>query len=179
MKKVIVLFLVVLCTFSAFAAKQAVSVKCAPIVTQISTSSEEPDYTVDSKYGIGAEASYRYYLVKGLYADGGLSWNTYLLPEGRPALTSLMAFGGVGYDCRLSKEFSIGGHAEIGADTLLYDKTGSETITLKTGIECIYHFENEMAITFGCDGTFGFAKKAGTNYVNYRILPAVGMSVDL
>ncbi len=179
MKKIVLCITAVLCMFSVFASENELSVKFAPMAIQISTSSCEGEDPITSRYGIGAEVIYRRTLGKALFAEGGLGWNTYLLREDRPSFTNLMAFAGLGYKYQFSDLSFVAAHVDIATDTLIYDKTGSETITLKTGLDFGYSINEKIEFTLGCDGSFGFAKKNGTEYVNSRIIPMIGMNIEL
>lgn len=179
MKKAFIVSIVLLCAFSAFAAKQEVSVKCNPMAFQISTSSDEPDYKVKSDWGIGAEVSYKRYLTEHAFVNGGISYNSYDMPEGRPCFTSLMPFAGAGAECHVCDFCKVTVNAALGLDSLIYDKLLSESITIKTGLSFDFYLTEKAEFTLGCDATFGFANKAKVEYTNYRVLPAVGFNVGL
>lgn len=179
MKKFSVVLVILLCAFSAFAAKQVVSFKCNPWASQISTSSDEPVYKVQSDWGIGAEASYKRYLTDYAFVTGGISYTGLSLPEGRPLFTSLMPFAGAGAECHVCDFFKVSVNAGLGLDSLIYDKLLSESITIKTGASVDFYLTDKAEFALGCDATFGFAEKTKTKYTNYRILPTVGFNVEL
>jgi len=171
MKKILAVLAVLLCAFVVFAAG-SFSAKLAPIAIQIATTSEDEEPVV-SKYGIGAEVAYKYTCC-GAFAQAGLSWNTYMLPEKRPNLTSLMVFGDVGFGFKLTDTLKASASVGIGGDTLIYDGTGSETITLRTGAGLGISLSEKSEVSVGCQGLFGFAKEDDVHYVNYRIIPVIG-----
>lgn len=179
MKKVLILFAIVLCAFSVFASKNYVGVKASPVLAQTSTSSEESDYQIKSEHGYGAEVFYRRYVGDTSFVNGGVSWNMYRLPEGRPNLTSLMAFAGIGFDSNFSDTARITAYIDGAVDFLLYDKTESKTVTIKTGAEFGFDISKIMEITVGCDVTVGFAEKEEVKYKNIRVLPMIGLGIDL
>lgn len=179
MKKLVLCVMAILCMFAVFASENTVSVKFAPAAVQMATSSKEGDGMITSKYGLGTEVSYRITIVKGLFAEGGISLNAYDYNEARLSFVSFMPYVGLGYKCQLTDLFSITPHVDIAGDTLIYDKTSSESITLKTGLDFGYTLSEKCEFTLGCDGSFGLAKKNGTHYVNCRIIPMLGMNIGL
>ena len=177
MKKSIVLILVALiCVSAVFATDNSVKVSAVPFGFQISTSSAEGVDSVRSRYGIGLEADYQRYLVKGLFAEAGLAWDTFLMPDSKPAFTHLLAFAGMGYKCRFAENWACSLNVDLGADTLFYNGKVSETFTVVTGLEGSYAINEGLEVLLGCKGSFGFSKKDSVKYVNYRILPVMGVS---
>ncbi|MCR5760916.1 MAG: hypothetical protein K6F82_02800 [Sphaerochaetaceae bacterium] len=179
MKKLLLIFLLsVLLTSVAFAADNSIKASVVPYGFQISTSSTEEVDPVNSTYGIGANVSYSRKLAKGLFAQAGLFWDTFLLPDGKEAFTHILASAEIGYEYNLSDLWSLDAHAGIGTDTLIYMETVSETFTILTGLDAIYALNENLNLFAGCEGTFGFSSKDDTNYVNYRILPKIGVSFE-
>lgn len=179
MKKSIILVLVALiCVSAVFAADNSVKVSAVPVGFQISTSSAEGVDSVKSRYGLGLEAAYQRYLVKGLFVEGGLAWHTFLMKDDKPAFTNILAFAGVGYKCAFADKWACSASLDIGTDTLIYDGNVSETFTLVTGLDASYALNEGLELLLGCKGSFGFAKKDSVKYVNYRILPVLGVSIN-
>lgn len=165
-----------LCLSAAFAADNSIKASVIPYGFQISTSSAEGQDAVYSRYGIGFEATYQRKLSKGFFAEAGLGWNTFLMRDGKPAFTNLLAFAGVGYKLNLSDKLACSVNADVAADTLFYNGKVSETVTLKSGLNASLAITDSIHI--GCEGTFGFSQKDAINYVNYRILPLMGASFE-
>lgn len=177
-KTMVVLCLCVVALSCAFAADNSIKASVIPYGFQISTSSAEGQDAVYSRYGIGFEATYQRKLSKGFFAEAGLGWDTFLMRDGKPVFTNLLAFAGFGYKLNLSDKLACSVNADIATDTLFYNGKVSETVTLKTGLSTSLAITDCVSIHIGCEGTFGFAKKDAVNYVNYRILPLMGASFD-
>lgn len=179
MKKSIILVLVALiCVSAVFAADNSVKVSAVPYGLQISSSSAEGQASVYSRYGFGLEAAYQHKLTGGLYAEAGLAWHTFLMPEDKPAFTNVLAFAGVGYKYAFNDKIACSVSADVGTDTLIYNGKVSETVTLVAGLDASYALNDSLEILLGCKGSFGFSKKDSVNYVNYRVLPVVGVSYN-
>lgn len=179
MKKSIILVLVALiCLSAVFAADNSVKVSAVPVGFQISTSSADGAAAVKSRYGLGLEAAYQRTLVKGLYAEAGLAWHTFLMKDNKPAFTNLLVFAGMGYKYAFNDKWAGSASLDLGADTLFYNGKVSETFTLVTGLDASYAVKDNLEVLFGLKGSFGFAKKDSVKYVNYRILPVLGVSVN-
>lgn len=177
MKKMfVVLLLALLCSSAVFAAGNAITASVVPYGFQISTSSADGQEPVKSTYGIGAEVLYSRFLTDRVFVKAGISQDTFLLPEGREAFTHVLASAGAGYVFTLSGPWSLDVGAGIGTDTLIYMGKVSETVTVLTGLGVNYALKDNLSLRLGCEGSFGFAKKDSTNYVNYRILPKLGVS---
>lgn len=179
MKKSVILVLVaLLCVSAVFAADNSVKFSVVPYGMQISTSSAAGQDAVYSRYGIGLETSYQRKLVKGLFFEGGIGWNTFLMKDGRPKFTNLLAFAGLGYKFDITDRFACTVSADFGTDTLFYSGKVSETFTVKAGVNASYAVSDSVSIHIGCEGTFGFSQKKSTNFVNYRILPTLGVGYE-
>lgn len=179
MKKSVIMVLVALiCVSAVFAADNSVKVSAVPFGFQISTSSADGVDAVKSRYGIGLEAAYQRKLAGGLFAEAGLAWDTFLMPDSKPAFTHLLAFAGMGYKCRFAENWACSLNVDLGADTLFYNGKVSETFTVATGLEGYYVLNEGLEILLGCKGSFGFSKKDSVKYVNYRILPVMGVSFN-
>ena len=179
MKKSVIMVLVALiCVSAVFAAGNSVKASVVPYGLQISTSSASGAEAVKSRYGIGLEATYQRKLVKGLFVEGGIGWDTFLMKDGKPAFTNLLAFAGVGYKFDISDKFACSVNADVATDTLFYSGKVSETFTVKAGVNASYAINDKISVHVGCEGTFGFAKKDSTKFVNYRILPVLGASYE-
>ena len=176
MKKTFLLLVIALSVLPIFASKNNVNVKLAPYAFQVATSEKKGDDPIVSTYGIGSDISYQRNLVGGLFAEGGLSWNTYWLKD-RDPLSSIMPYAGVGYDLVLSESWKVSTHIDAGVDWLIYDGTKAATFTILTGLEAGLNVNDRLSAIIGCDATFGFSKKSGTFYVNYRIIPTLGLGV--
>lgn len=179
MKKALVLMIaVLLCTTAVFAASGAVKVSAVPYGFQISTSTADGQDPVNSRYGIGLEAAYQLKITENFYAEAGLGWDTFLMPDEKPAFTNLLAFAGLGCSYDLSEKITCSASIDAGTDTLFYNDKVSETFTLKAGLDASYALNDSLKLSLGCEGTFGFAKKDSVHYVNYRILPVLGVSYE-
>lgn len=179
MKKIITFSLLSLLLIGAvFAADNVISFQARPYALQISTSSEDGQDPVTSTYGGGAELVYSRYFTEGFFAEAGLSWNTFAMPDDREVLSDFLAFAGAGYSFDISELFCADVHAGAGVDLLVYEETTSATFTLLTGFDFSYCFAENFYLDLGCDGSFGFASKDDINYVNYRVLPKLGVSFE-
>ena len=179
MKKSILLILVVLVCVSAVFAAGTNSIKASvvPYGFQISTSSAEGQDAVKSRYGIGLSAAFKHeFEGSGLFTEAGLAWDTFLMPYSKPAFTHILAFVGGGYELAINEKFACSASLDLAADTLLYNKKASETLTVMVGLDGSYALNENLEVFLGCNGSFGFAKKDSTKYVNYRILPVLGAS---
>ena len=179
MKKAIITVLVVgLCLSAVFASDNTVKASVVPYGFQISTSTASGQDPVKSRYGIGAQISYQRKLFSGLYAEVGLAWDTFFMSGERPVFSNLLAFAGVGYEYALTEKLSGDLHVNVGTDTLFYKSKVSETFTIKGGLDLNYAVSEKLSISVGCEGVFGFSKKAETNYVNYRVIPTLGVCYE-
>lgn len=179
MKKIVVsILLVALCVTAVFASGNTIKASVVPYALQISTSTVDGQDPVHSRYGFGLQAAYQRDLFSGLYAEAGLSWDTFLMPDDRPAFTNLLAFAGVGYEYDFNDKLSTSLHADVGTDTLIYNSKASETFTVKVGLDFNYALNENMDLSVGCEGTFGFSNKSSANYVNYRVIPTIGISFE-
>ena len=179
MKKSVIMVLVALvCLSAVFAADNSVKVSAVPYGLQISTSSAAGSEPVKSRYGFGLEASYQRKLTGGLFAEAGVAWHTFLMPDSKPAFTNILAFAGVGYKYGINDKFACSASVDVGTDTLIYNKKASETITLAVGLEASYAITDKISVHIGCEGSFGFAKSGATKYVNYRVLPVLGAGYE-
>ena len=179
MKKSVILVLVaLLCVSAVFAAGNSVKLSVVPYGLQISTSSASGQDPVKSRYGFGAQAIYQRDLIGGLYAEAGLAWDTFLMPDNKPAFTNLLAFAGAGYKFDFSDKLSGDVHVDVGSDTLFYKAKVSESFTIKCGLDLNYAVSEKISISIGCEGVFGFSKKSATNYVNYRVIPTLGVGYE-
>ncbi len=177
MKKSLILVLVAfVCLSAVYASGNAVKVSVVPYGWQITTSSADNENPFSSKYGIGLEASYQLGIEKGFYAEMGLGWNTFIMKDDRPAFTNILAFAGLGYRYDFNDKLSCSANAGVGTDTLIYISKASETVTLRSALDVSYAISDSLELSLGCRGTFGFAKDESANYVNYRILPVLGIS---
>ncbi len=178
MKKIIVsVLLVALCLSAVFAASNTFKVSVVPYGLQISTSTATDQDPVKSRYGYGAQAIYQRDLISGVYAEAGLAWNTFLLPDERPSFVNLMAFAGVGYRHELTEKVSCAVHVDAGLDTLFYKSKVSETFAIAGGLDVSYVLSENLRLSVGCDGVVGFSKNPDVNYVNYRVLPNLGLCI--
>lgn len=177
MKKTIILLLIIVCSFSAFAYKNEVEFKYNLMSIQYMTAVNQPESTVVSKCDIGSDLMYKRFLVQGLFVECGLSLNTYILPEDRPNLTSLLLYGGVGYKYNISESVNFESHIAIGADTMFYSEMVTESISIKAGVDFGINLDKNVVINIGCDGTVGFSQKEDNRFVRYRILPIIGTTV--
>lgn len=177
-KTIIAVLLVALCLSAVFASGNTVKVSVVPYGLQISTSSASGQDPVKSRYGVGAQAIYQRDLIGGLYAEAGLAWDTFLMPDERPNFTNLLVFAGVGYECAFSEKLSGDVHVNIGTDTLFYKGITAETVTIKAGLDLNCAISEKVSIAVGCEGVFGFSKKSATDYVNYRVLPTLGVGYE-
>jgi len=166
-----------ICVSAVFAADNTVKVSAVPYGFQISTSSAEGAEAVKSRFGLGLEATYQKKLNKGLLVEAGIGWNTFFITD-KPAFTDILVSAGVGYKFDINDKFSCSASAAVGADTLIYNGKGSANITLKARLEGSYAITDSVSVHVGCQGTFGFAKKDSTNFVNYRILPVMGAAYE-
>jgi len=176
MKKTLLLLAIALSVLPIFASKNNLYVKLAPYAFQIATSEKEGDDPLLSTYGIGADISYERNLEGGFYAEGGLSWNTYTLEDKEP-LSSIMPYVGIGYDFVLGEKWNVTADFALGVDSLIYDGIVAPSFTIKTGLAAGVKVSEKLSATMGCDATFGFCEKDGTSYVNYRIVPTLGLEV--
>ena len=176
MKKTLLLLIIALSILPIFASKNNVDVKFAPYCLQIATSREEGSEPVLSTYGIGADISYERYLTDELFLEGGLSWNTYKLKDRKP-LSSIMPYVGVGYGLVLKDKWKFIANIGTGVDWLIYDGIKAATFTLKGGVGAGMKISEKLSATLSVDATFGFSKKDGTSYVNYRVIPTLGLGV--
>lgn len=176
MKKTFLLLVIALSVLPIFASKNNVNVKLAPYALQVATSEKKGDDPIVSTYGIGVDISYQRNLEGGLFAEGGLSWNTYKLKDRKP-LSSIMPYVGVGYDLVLSESWKVSTHIGAGVDWLIYDGIKAATFTLKGGVGAGMNISEKLSATLSVDATFGFSKKDGTSYVNYRVIPTLGLGV--
>ena len=177
-KTMVVLCLCVVALSCAFAADNSVKASVIPYGFQISTSSAEGVDSVKSRYGFGFEATYQRKLSKGFFAEAGLGWNTFLMPDSKPAFSNILAFAGLGYKYAFNDKLACSASVDVGTDTLFYNGKVSETVTVKTGLNASIAITDGVSIHIGCEGTFGFAQKDAVNYVNYRILPLMGASFE-
>ncbi len=177
-KTIIAVLLIALCLSAVFASGNTVKVSVAPYGLQISTSSASGQDPVKSRYGFGAQAIYQRDLISGVYAEAGLAWDTFLMPDERPNFTNLLAFAGVGYEYAFSEKLSGDFHVNVGTDTLFYKSKVSETFTVKGGLDLNYAINEKISISVGCEGVFGFSKKSATDYVNYRVIPTLGVGYE-
>ena len=179
MKKTIVLVLVALiCVSAVFASKDSIRVSVVPYGFQISTSSESGVDAVKSRYGIGLNAAWQHQLPNNFVAETGLAWNTFLMPDSKPAFTNILAFVGVGYTYAFNDKFACTALVDLATDTLIYNSKVSENFTLVAGLDASYAITDSLKVLLGCKGTFGFAKKDAVKYVNYRILPELGVGYN-
>ena len=176
MKKTLLLLIIALSILPIFASKNNVDVKFAPYCLQIATSREEGSEPVLSTYGIGADISYERSITDELFLEGGLSWNTYKLKDRKP-LSSIMPYVGVGYGLVLRDKWKFIANIGTGVDWLIYDGIKATTFTLKGGVGAGMKISEKFSATLSVDATFGFSKKDGTSYVNYRIIPTLGLGV--
>lgn len=174
MKKIILLLVIALSVLPIFASKNNLYVKFDPYASQIATSDKEGDDPLSSTYGIGADISYQRNLKEGLFAEGGLSWNTYTLEDKDP-VSSIMPYVGVGYTLVLRDKWNVTADFALGVDSLIYDGIVAPSFTIKTGLAAGVKASEKLSVTIGCDATFGFSEKDGTSYVNYRIIPTLGL----
>ncbi len=177
MKKTFLLLLAALSVFPAFASKNHLHVKFAPYAFQIATSEKDGDDPISSTYGIGADISYQRDLARGLFAEGGFSWNTYTLKDKDP-ISSLMPYAGIGYCLAVSENWKLLTHVDAGLDWLVYDGETSSSLSIMTGLEAEVKVSEKLSATAGLDATFGFCEKGGTSYVNYRIIPTLGLEAS-
>ena len=179
MKKSVIMVLVALiCLSAAFAADNSIKASVIPQGFQISTSSAEGVDSVKSRYGFGLEAAYQRKLAGGLFAEAGVAWHTFLMPDSKPAFSNILAFAGLGYKYAFNDKLACSAIVDVGTDTLFYNGKVSETVTVKTGLNASIAITDGVSIHIGCEGTFGFAQKDAVNYVNYRILPLMGASFE-
>lgn len=176
MKKTFLLLVIALSVLPIFASKNNVDVKLAPYALQVATSKKEGSDPVLSTYGFGADISYQRDLTERLFLEGGLSWNTYKLKDRNP-LSSIMPYAGIGYNLLLNDKWKVITHVDLGIDWLIYDSVKAATFTLKGGIGAAMKLNEKLSATLGVDATFGFSKKDGTSYVNYRVIPTLGLGV--
>jgi len=176
MKKALVLALLALiCIVPAVAADNSVKVSGIPYAFQITTSSADGVDAVHSNYGFGLEASYKRDFSMGLFAEAGVGYGCFLLSGDRPAFNSILVFAGAGYSFDINDKLSLDAHADAGADLLIYDGLFSATFGLKVGLGGAYSLKENLDITFGLEGAFGFAKDSDANYTNFRVYPVVGV----
>lgn len=179
MKKSVVMVLVALiCLSAVFAGNNSVKVSAVPYALQISTSSEAGVDAVNSRYGFGLEAAYQRKITGGLFAEAGVAWHSFLMPDSKPLFTNILAFAGVGYKFEFTNKLSCSASIDVGADTLLYNSKVSETVTLVAGFDAAYAINDSIGILLGCRSSFGFAKKDSAKFVNYRIIPVLGASFE-
>ena len=176
MKKIFLLLAIALSVLPIFASKNNLGVKLAPYAFQIATSEKDGDDPISSTYGIGADIFYQRSLVGGLFVEGGLSWNTYTLEDKDP-VSSLMPYAGIGYGFAITDGWKVTTSFGFGVDSLFYDGDISESFTIKTGLGAGVKVSEKLSATIGCDATFGLSEKGGTSYVNYRIIPTLGLGV--
>lgn len=197
MKKAFVFCLIVLCSFAAFADKTTVTTKMAPYALEIATSSTEKDL-VHSDYGFGGGFTFkRVFNTKGYFAEAGLFCDLYSMAESTtstPTTVNALVFLGFGRYTPISDTLKVSGHIGVGADTFIIPATAaedgeaivSENITLLSGFEFAFEQSKNIQATLGCDLTVGFAQyqpeeegATTTYYVNYRIIPTIGMTLGL
>lgn len=177
-KTVLSVLLVALCLSAVFASGNIVKASVVPYGLQIATSSVSDQKPIKSGYGFGAQVSYQRDLFGDFFAEAGLTWGTFLMPEDRPAFSNILIFAGMGYKTDFTEELSGGLHLDVGTDTLIYKSAAAETITVKLGLDLDYALNEKLSLAAGCDGVFGFSKKTETNYVNYRVIPTIGVSYE-
>jgi len=177
-KSVVMVLVALICISAVFAADNSVKVSAVPYALQISTTSEKGVDSVNSRYGFGLEAAYQRKLTGGLFAEAGVAWHTFLMPDSKPAFTNILAFAGVGYKFEFAKKFACSVSADVGTDTLIYNSKVSENITLLAGFDASYAINDSIEILLGCRSSFGFAKKDSTKFVNYRIIPVLGVNFE-
>ncbi|MCR5761334.1 MAG: hypothetical protein K6F82_05005 [Sphaerochaetaceae bacterium] len=173
-----IIILFVLLIGSVLAADNAVTFSARPYALQISSSSEDGQDPVTSTYGGGAEIVYSRYLTEGISIESGISWDSFKMPDDRETFSHFMAFAGASYNYDISSLFAGSVHAAAGLDLLVYEEITSATFTLLTGLDFSYCFAENFYLDLGCDGSFGFASKDDINYVNYRVLPKLGVSFE-
>jgi hypothetical protein len=178
MKKSIVLVLVALiCISAVFASGNSIKASVVPYGLQITTSSAAGQDSVNSKYGFGLNVAYQYQY-KHLIVEAGFAWDTFLMPDNKPALTSILAFAGIGCKYAFNDKFACSASVDVGTDTLIYNSKVSENITVIASLDASYALNDTFEVLIGCKGTFGFAKKNSVNYVNYRVLPMLGVNFN-
>ena len=181
MKKIFLLLMIIaLSVLPIFASEDHINVKITPVpyALQIATSEKEGDDPIFSTYGIGADISYQSNFNGEWFAEGGLSWNTYALEDKAP-ISSIMPYAGIGYNLMLSDMWKVVMHAGFGVDWLIYNGVSATTFTIKSGVGVTVNLSEELEASLGVDATFGFSDKGGTSYVNYRIIPTLGLGVSL
>ncbi len=177
-KALILILLVLLCFSNVYAKNNAFKVSGVPYALQISSCLDSGQGSVHSKYGFGAEAKYQRVIGRGFFFEAGAGFDLFFMPDNKPVFSNILPFAGIGYGDYITKKVALNFHIDGGADFLVYKGEISPTITLKTGVGASYRIRENLDLTIGAEGSFGFAKKSGTRYVNYRVYPVVGLSYE-
>lgn len=180
MKKTLIICVLALFFIStAFAANSKIMVSGSPYALQGSTSSKDGDDPVWSKYGLGAEAVYQRGVTDSIFVELGVAGNYFFMPDDRPKFRNVLVFTGAGYEYELNEKWSMNAHLDVGIDFLFYRCKSSSSLTIMGGFGASCHLRENMDLLIGLDASAGFAKKSGDDYINYRIMPKVGVSLDL
>ncbi|MBR1937900.1 MAG: hypothetical protein IJ836_02960 [Spirochaetales bacterium] len=180
MKKTLIVCVLALSFISAaFASNRNVKLSGSPYALQGSTSSTDGQKPVWSRYGLGLEAVYQRGVTDSIYVEWGIGGNSFFMPGDRPVFGNLLVFTGAGYAYDLDEKWTMNAHLDVGIDFLLYKCKASESLSFMGGIGAAYKLRENLDLTFGLDASAGFAKRSGTDYRNYRIIPKIGVSLDL
>ena len=180
MKKTLIICVLALFFIStAFAANSKIRVSGSPYALQGSTSSKDGEDPVWSKYGLGLEAVYQKGITDSIFVEVGVGTNRFFMPCDRPVFSDFLVFAGAGYMHNLNEKWTMNAHLNVGIDFLLYKCKASESLSFMGGIGAQYKLRENLDLTFGLDASAGFAKRSGTDYRNYRIIPKIGVSLDL
>jgi len=178
MKKIVLSLLILLCVFGAFAAKNSLLINVVPYGFNFVTKESKTKPVGRSTFGIGGEVALQKEVKDGLFAEAGLDVVTFKMKGKDKNLNSILYFIGVGYEYELTNELALAAHGDLGLDLRVQDKKVTEVFTLKAGVSGSYAVCDACDVVVGCDCQFGL-ESGDKALTSYRLLPVVGLSVNL
>lgn len=175
MKKtlLIVLLLLVLCT-SVFASHR-LTVTFDPYSFQsfVQKAGDVKD-TKYSKYGIGSGIGYNWEFGKGFMLGADIRADTYILEEEKN-FTDISFLAKAGYIAKVSETVSLYGNMKAGLDLQACDGKASAVLEFGPELGVDFKLNEHFDVFASCEGLFGFPRKDGVKYSEFRVTPAIGM----
>ena len=175
MKKTLAVFVLILTLCACVYASHRVSITFDPFTFQhfVQKNGETKD-KVNSKYGLGGGIGYNWEFGKGFMLGADIKADTYMI-ENKKNFTDISFLAKAGYIAKVSETVSLYGNMKAGLDLQAHDNKASAVLEFGPELGIEFKVNEHFDLFASCEGLFGFPKKDGIKYSEFRVTPAIGM----
>lgn len=174
MKKTLSLIILLLVLSASVFASHRVTVSFDPFAFQYFVQKDEDiKEKVNSKYGIGGGIGYNRECCTGFTFGADIKADTYILEE-QKNFTDISFLAKAGHIAKVSETVSLYGNMKAGLDIQTHDTETSAVLEFGPELGIEFKVNEHFDLFASCEGLFGFPKKDGIKYSEFRVTPSIG-----